>query len=189
MNTGIKLLETDPENRENFMILYNICEHEEKLNWLITHLEKMGSKYPGKGIFSEYIEVLREKNPQIRNWNRLGRDVQLVLPEAPPPTNGGVDFYTIQVGAFREEEGASRRASELAKKGVQNLFLVKGGAGKEFTFVCAGVFESGKQSLGSVQTMQAWGYEDAFPLRIRAERLEDILFAFKSDPTSPAKVR
>ena len=121
------------------------------------------------------LKVLREKNPQIRDWNRLTENVQLVLPEVPPPTNGGVDFYTIQVGAFREEEGASRRASDLAKKGSQNLFLVKGGADKEFTFVCVGVFESGRQSLAGVRQMQEWGYEDAFPLRLRAKRLEDIL--------------
>ncbi|MGW8323385.1 MAG: SPOR domain-containing protein, partial [Thermodesulfobacteriota bacterium] len=92
-------------------------------------------------------------------------------------TNGGVDFHTIQVGAFREKEGASRRASDLAKKGAQNLFLVKGGEEKGFTFVCVGVFESVGQSLAGVRRMKEWGYEDAFPLRIRAKRLEDILRA------------
>jgi len=123
----------------------------------------------------EMLKVLKEKNPQIRDWNNLTGNVQLVLPEVPPPTNGGVNFYTIQVGAFREEEGASRRASDLAKKGAQNLFLVKGGPEKGLTFVCVGVFGSWRQSLGDVRAMKEWGYEDAFPLRIRAKRLEDIL--------------
>jgi hypothetical protein len=93
----------------------------------------------------------------------------------PEPAGGGVDFYTIQVGAFREVQGASQRASELAARGSQNLFLVKGRVGQKLTFVCVGVFESLRESLAGVQQMQEWGYEDAFPLRIRAKRLEDIL--------------
>lgn len=131
---------------------------------------------------AEMLKVLREKNPQIRDWNNLTQKVHLVLPDMPESTNGGVDFYTIQVGAFREEEGASRRASALAKKGSQNLFLVKGGADKNLTFVCVGVFESGPQSLAGVRQMQDWGYEDAFPLRIQAKRLEDILQPYAPSP-------
>ena len=136
---------------------------------------------------AEMLKVLKEKNPQIRDWNNLTRGVELVLPDVPEPTNGGVDFYTIQVGAFRDEEGASRRASDLARSGAQNLFLVKGGVEKKYTFVCVGVFESGRLSLGSVRTLQESGYEGAFPLRIRAERLEDISYAFKSGPADPAR--
>jgi|GEM_PF-2911891 len=135
----------------------------------------------------EMLKVLREKNPQIRDWNNLARNVQLELPHVPDSANGGVDFYTIQVGAFRDAEGASRRASDLAKRGVQNLFLIKGGVEEKFTFVCVGVFESGRHSLGRVRTLQTQGYEDAFPLRIRTERLEDILFAFKNGSTGPAR--
>ncbi len=132
------------------------------------------------------LKVLKEKNPQIRDWNNLTENVQLMLPDMPEPTNGGVDFYTIQVGAFREEEGASRRASDLVKKGSQNLFLVQGGADKEFTFVCVGVFESGGQSRAGVRQMQEWGYEDAFPLRIKEKRLEDILQPYAPSPAGKA---
>ena len=131
---------------------------------------------------AEMLKVLKKKNPQIRDWNNLTENVQLMLPDMPEPTNGGVDFYTIQVGAFREEEGASRRASDLAKKGSKNLFLVKGGPEKRLTFVCVGVFESGRQSLAGVRQIQEWGYEDAFPLRIWAKRLEDILRPYAPSP-------
>ena len=114
-----------------------------------------------------------------------------MLPDMPEPTNGGVDFYTIQVGAFREDEGVSQRASELAARGAQNLFLVKGGTEKKLTFVCVGVFESGQQSLAGVRQMQEWGYQDAFPFRIQATRLEDILqpYADAGIPkTTPGKL-
>jgi hypothetical protein len=121
------------------------------------------------------LKALREKNPQIRDWNRLTRNVQLLLPDMPEPTNGGVDFYTIQVGAFQKDEGVSQIISEMTARGAQNLFFVEGGSEKKFTFVCVGVFESERQSLGSVRAMQEWGYKDAFPLRVQAKRLEDIL--------------
>jgi general secretion pathway protein A len=144
--------------------------------WMVLEKDVAGIALEHYGRLDvEMLKVLREKNPQIRDWNNLTENVQLMLPDMPEPTNGGVDFYTIQVGAFREEGGASRRASDLAKKGSQNLFLVKGGVEKRLTFVCAGVFESWGQSRTGVRQMQEWGYEDAFPLRIRAKRLEDIL--------------
>lgn len=123
----------------------------------------------------EVLKVLREKNPHIRDWNNLAGNVRLVLPDVPEPTNGGADFYSIQVGAFRNEEGAHQRASELAERGAQNLFLLRGGEEKRLTFVCVGVFESGRQSSGSLGRMKEWGYEDAFPIRIRGDQLEDIL--------------
>ena len=127
----------------------------------------------------EMLRTLRAKNPQIRDWNGLEEMAQVVLPEVPQATNGGADFYTIQVGAFRSEEGASKWASDLAKRGAQNLFLVKG-EGKRLTLVCVGVFESGRQSSGSIRRMQDWGFEDAFPIRIREKRLEDILQPYDS---------
>jgi general secretion pathway protein A len=134
----------------------------------------------------DVLKILREKNPRIRDWNNLDRNVHLLLPDVPETGETGVDVYTIQVGAFREEGGASRRASDLAKSGAQNLFLVKGGVDQKYTFVCVGVFESGRQSQDGLGTVQAWGYPDAFPLRIQAESLQDILFAFKTDLTDPA---
>ncbi len=124
---------------------------------------------------SEVLRVLREKNPQIRDWNNLTPNMQLVLPDMPEPKNGGADFYTIQVGAFKEEAGASQRLSDLAEKRLQNLFLIRGGVGDRFTFVCVGVFESGQQSSIGIDRLKAWGFEDAFPVRIKGKRLEDIV--------------
>ncbi len=123
----------------------------------------------------EILQVLREKNPQIRDWNDLTPNVRLVLPDVPASQDVETDFYTIQVGAFREGEGVSRRLSDLAEKGAQNLFLVRGGEERGFTFVCVGVFESGRQSSQSLGRVREWGFHDAFPVRIQGERLEDIL--------------
>jgi general secretion pathway protein A len=123
----------------------------------------------------EILRILRTKNPQIRDWNRLDQTVRLLLPEMPQPTKGGVDFYTIQVGAFRGEEGAAQRVSDLEKRGAQNLFLLRGGADKKLTFVCVGVFESGRDSWRNLQQIREWGFKDAFPTRIKEKRLEDIL--------------
>lgn len=122
----------------------------------------------------EVLRALREKNPQVQDWNRLDDTVQLVLPEVPQATNRGADFYTIQVGAFMSEEGASKRASDLVKRGAQNVFLIKGG-GKEHSLVCVGVFESRQQASGSIRRVQEWGVGDAFPTRIQEKRLEEIL--------------
>jgi general secretion pathway protein A len=122
----------------------------------------------------EMLKLLQEKNPQIRDWNSLDQAAQLVLPDMPQGTKGGADFFTIQVGAFRAEKGANKIASDLAKREAQNLFLVKGN-GNKITFVCVGVYESGRQSLGSIRKMKQWGYKDAFPTRIQAKRLEEIL--------------
>jgi general secretion pathway protein A len=121
------------------------------------------------------LRMLREQNPQIRDWNRLGRTVEIVLPEMPRASEGMADFYTIQVGAFKEGGRASARASELEKKGAQNLFLVGGEGDNRLTTVCVGVFETGRQSSGNLDRVKAWGFDDAFPTRIRGKRLEEIL--------------
>jgi general secretion pathway protein A len=122
----------------------------------------------------EILKALRESNPQIRDWNNLDRNMQILFPDAPQARDGGANFYSIQVGAFRSVDGASRTAAELAKRGAQNLFLVKGGQ-KSLTLVCVGVFESVRQSSGSIPRMREWGFDDAFPTRIQEKRLEDIL--------------
>ena len=122
------------------------------------------------------LKTIREENPQIADWNRLDRAVEIMLPDMPRDAKGGADFYTIQVGAFRSEAGAAKRASDLARRGAQNLFLVKRDAkDQDLTLVCAGLFESGPQSSGGVSRMREWGYEDAFPTRIQGKRLEDIV--------------
>jgi len=122
----------------------------------------------------EILRMLREKNPEIRDWNSLDPTVRLVLPEVPEVTNGGVDFYTIQVGAFRADEGPFKRASELAGRGVQNLFIIEEGDG-DLTLVCVGVYLSGRQASGDIPVMKEWGFDDAIPTRIRERQLEDIL--------------
>jgi hypothetical protein len=119
--------------------------------------------------------VLREPNPQVGDWNDVAGDVQLVLPDVPKTTNGGTDFYTVQVGAFRREEGAQERASELAAREARNLLLLKGGKDGQLTLVCAGVFESERQALAGAQRIRQWGYEDAFPVRIMGKGPADLL--------------
>jgi type II secretory pathway predicted ATPase ExeA len=122
----------------------------------------------------DLLKVLREQNPQVRDWNNIVSDVQLVLPHVPEPTNGGTDFYAVQVGAFRREEGAQQRASELAARGAQNLLLLKGGKDEQLTLVCVGVYESERQSLRDVERIKEWGYEDAFPVRIKGKGPLDL---------------
>jgi general secretion pathway protein A len=122
----------------------------------------------------EILRALREKNPGIQDWNHLDPTVRLVLPQVHEVTSGGADFYTIQVGAFKAEEGPYRRASELAGRGIQNLFIIQEGDA-DLTLVCTGVYTSGRQASGDIPVMQEWGFDDAIPTRIRHRQLADIL--------------
>ncbi|MDD2715842.1 MAG: tetratricopeptide repeat protein [Candidatus Wallbacteria bacterium] len=61
LNLGVELLEKIPEEKELFMIVADICEQEDKITWLLAHLEKMANKNPGRSAFREYISQLREK--------------------------------------------------------------------------------------------------------------------------------
>ena len=132
----------------------------------------------------DILRTLQEENPQVQDWNRLDDTEQLVLPEVPQATNRGADFYTIQVGAFASEEGASRRASDLAKRGAQNLFLIRE---KKLTSVCVGVFESRQQASEWIGIVQEWGLDDAFPVRMQEKRLEDILQPYSGSISYKAK--
>ena len=138
------------------------------------------------GLTGELLRELREKNPQVLDWNNLGEDVELVLPDLSRSMKGEADFYTIQVGAFRDGERASRRAADLTKKGAQNLFLVKGGVNNGYTFVCVGVFESGRECSGGITRMKEWGFPDAFPIRLQEKRLEDIVWR-AARPRAPTR--
>ncbi|MDD5091992.1 MAG: tetratricopeptide repeat protein [Candidatus Wallbacteria bacterium] len=61
INLGVELLETLPKDPEIYMILSDICEHEEKSAWLLAQIEKLANKYQGRPVYNDYISQLREK--------------------------------------------------------------------------------------------------------------------------------
>jgi len=150
--------------------------------WTVSKQQGIGSiileRY-GR-LNKEIYEVLREHNPQVSDWNRLGPGMELVLPEVPASEDRLTDFYTVQVASFLSEEKTKGIAEDLCKSGIQNVFVITDRAnpktGERWRCSCVGVFSGVSESAEWLAEMGRKGFSDAYTARLRGPGLKDVLF-------------
>ena len=126
------------------------------------------------------LKLLKEANPHVTDWNKLGAHIELALPPNPSPEpEAPVDFYSVQLVSAVSEASALKAVTIARKKGVENVFVIRHGpspkTGMAWIRVCAGVFETPDQSSPLLGMARQWGLKDAFTTRVQGKRLKDIL--------------
>lgn len=126
------------------------------------------------------LKLLREANPHVSDWNKLGAHIELALPPDPSPEPGApVDFYSVQFVSAISEASALKAVKMARNKGVENVFVIRHGpspkTGTSWIRVCGGVFETPGESSQLLAMARQWGLKDAFTTRVQGKRLKDIL--------------
>ncbi len=126
------------------------------------------------------LKLLKDANPHISDWNKLGAHVELAIPPAPPSLiDATVDFFTVQLLSTTSETGAHKAARTLRNNGIENIFIIRHSpsppTGTAWIRICAGIFETSEQCNSLVHLARQWGIKDAFPTRLQDKKLREIL--------------
>ena len=144
------------------------------------------------GLNRHVYEGLKESNSGIQEWNRLDPGVELVLPEVALLEDSPSDFFTVQVLSLRSVERTRNAAGEFCRQGLQNVFVIEekpdNRTGERWVGCCVGIFETVAESVPWKEKMRAQGFQDAFTVRLRGNRLKENLFLCPESPPGSTKL-